>query len=522
LYSNIIFLSMPAKSETWLTDSKTMIILLNKSAIHNLPIFSLKRIIPDAKRQKNDHHPAPRKVQMKTVVKGGTLVMPSGIFRADLGIQDDKIAAISGSLPLEGARLVDASEAWIFPGGIDVHCHLPWPSKDILSGDDVTSGSRAAICGGVTTVIDFVIPELGETLTDAVERKITETDRGLYSDYCAHVCVREVSEENLAQIPALVQRGFISYKIFMAYQGFQLEDRDILRLMSAVKDAGGIVTVHAENGLLADRATRDQAANGHLALGYYPESRPVYCEEEAIQRILTYAAATRAPLHIHHVSSGAGARLIAKARRRGLDVTGETCPQYLMFNDQVYHAEGLPATYLVIAPPLRKPTDQEELWKALASGGLSMVATDHCPYTIAQKSAGIDNFTRVPGGTGGVETRWPVLFTESYVKGRLSLERLSAVWAANPARMFGLHPMKGSIAIGADADLIIVRPEAHTTLSIDHLHMNTDHTVYEGFQALGFPLTTLLRGQIVVQDGEPVGDPFGTLFTRSQNRFPVV
>lgn len=459
---------------------------------------------------------------MKTIVKGGTLVTPSGIHHADLGIENGKITSISGNLSTEEAQIVDADGAWVFPGGIDVHCHLPWPSRDIISGDDVVSGTRAAICGGVTTVIDFIIPEIGEDLISAVERKLGETERGIYADYCAHICIREANDKNLSQIPALVQKGFNSYKIFMAYQGFQLEDRDILAVMSAVKAAGGIVTVHAENGLLADRATRNLVAQGDLAVKFYPESRPVYCEEEAIQRIIAYAGATKTPLHIHHVSSGAGARLISKARREGLDVTGETCPQYLLFNEQAYYAEGLRATYLVIAPPLRKPADQEKLWKALSTGSLSMVATDHCPYTLAQKAAGIDDFTRVPGGSGGVETRWPLLFTECYVRGRLPLERLSAVWSANPARVFGLYPQKGSIAVGSDADLIIVRPAEHSNLSIDRLHMNTDHTVYEGFEVLGFPLTTMLRGSIVVRDGEPVGEPDGKVLARSQNRYPAL
>jgi len=458
---------------------------------------------------------------METIVKGGTLITPSGAYRADLGIQDGKIASISSNLPIDNAQVVDANEAWVFPGGIDVHCHLPWPSGDVISGDDVTTGTRAAICGGVTTVIDFIIPETGETLIDAVERKLAETDRGIYSDYCAHINIREVNDKNLSQIPDLVRQGFVSYKIFMAYQGFQLEDRDILRVLSAVKEAGGIVTVHAENGLLADQATQNLVANGNLAVNYYPESRPVYCEEEAIQRILTFAQATKTQLHIHHVSSGAGAQLVSNARRNGAKVTGETCPQYLVFNDQVYKAEGLPATYLVIAPPLRKPADQEELWKALTTGGLSMVATDHCPYTLAQKAVGKDDFTHVPGGAGGVETRWPILFTESYVRGRLSPERLAAVWATNPSRVFGLHPQKGSIAIGADADLIMVRPEQHSTLSIDSLHMNSDHTAYEGIEVVGFPLTTMLRGKIVVKDGDPVSEPVGKVVRRNQPGYPI-
>jgi len=456
---------------------------------------------------------------MKLIVKGGSCVAAGGMMRADIGIEEGRITALDVDLHSPGAEIVDASDCLIFPGGIDVHCHLPWPSGEIVSGDDVQSGTLAAIHGGVTTVIDFVIPDQGESLMAAVDRKIDETRQGLYCDYSAHVCIREVTEKTPAEISSLVKRGFISFKLFMAYEGFRLEDRDILRVMQAVKTAGGIVTVHAENGLLADRAATDLIDSNHRGVEYYGESRPAYCEHEAIDRILHYAAAVDVPLHIHHVSTGPGAEAIGRARRRGQRVSGETCPQYLLFNDNEYRAGGFAATYLVIAPPLRKESDQLNLWNALDHAALSVVATDHCPYSLAQKQTGVDDFTRIPGGSAGVETRWPLLFTHALRTGRLSPERLADVWSVNPAWIFGFHPRKAGLCIGADADLIIVNPERQSTLSAASLHMNTDCLPYEGWQVSGFPLTTLLRGQVIVRDGDLVSTPRGKIVPRIPPRY---
>jgi len=453
---------------------------------------------------------------MDLIVKGGILVTPSGSLRADMGIAGGKIAALAMDLESDGAHLMDATGHWIFPGGVDVHCHLPWPSKQVVSGDDVRNGTLAAVCGGVTTVLDFVIPELGEGLIEALERKLAETRRGLYADYSAHICIREATQANLAQILRLVERGFPSFKLFMAYEGFRWEDRDVLQVMEAVGAAGGILGVHAENGLLADRATRQLVTSGQVAPDRYPDSRPAYCEYEAVQRILQYADALGVALHIHHVSTEKGAAMVGAARQRGLDVSGETGPHYLLFTDEVYRAAGVEATYLVIAPPLRKAGDRAALWEALAADALSIVATDHCPYSRAQKAAGTTDFTRVPGGTAGVETRWPLLFTEGVATKRLTPERLAAVWALNPARRFGLYPRKGSLAVGADADLVIVDPERESRLSAAGLHMNTDYSVYEGKKVKGFPATTLLRGQVVACDGEPVGEPRGQVVFRGK------
>ena len=453
---------------------------------------------------------------MDLIVKGGRLFTPKGSFGADIGVADGRIVALAADLPVDGAKVLDATGRWVFPGGVDVHCHLPWPSRQVLSGDNVRSGTLAAICGGVTTLLDFVIPEPGEGLVEALDRKLEEAGRGLYADYGAHMCIREVTPANLAQISTLVERGFPSFKVFLAYEGFRLEDDQVLQVMEVVHAAGGILSVHAENGLLADRATRELVSQGLVSLDHYPASRPAICEHEAIGRCVHYAQAVGVPLHIHHVSTAQGAALVGRARRHGLDVSGETCPHYLLFTDEVYRAEGIEATYLVIAPPLRTPGDQEALWQALASDALSMVATDHCPYSRAQKAAGIADFTQVPGGTAGVETRWPLLFTEGVAAGRMTPERLAAVCAFNPARRFGLYPRKGSPAVGSDADLVVVDPHRESVISAAALHMHVDYSVYEGKPVKGFPLTTVLRGRVVAVDGQPVAEPSGQVILRDR------
>jgi dihydropyrimidinase len=454
---------------------------------------------------------------MDTIVTAGTLVTPAGSFVADVGIQDGRIAFIGKKLAAAHpmAQVIDAANKLVFPGGVDVHCHFPWPSQPEPSTDDVRSGTRAAICGGVTSVLDFVVPELGESLLTALDRKLEEVERGIFADYSAHIAVREATPQNLAQIPTLVDRGFPSFKVFMAYETLRLEDSDLLKVMHAVREAGGMLSVHAENGLLADRLTRELVAEGNTSLDHYGDSRPAVCEAEAINRVISYAETLHVPIHIHHVSTAAGARIIGLARRRGAPVSAETCPQYLTFTDDAYRAPGIEATYLIIAPPLRKETDRQYLWHALANDELSIVATDHCPYSLQQKRNGIDDFTKTPGGTAGVETRWPILFTHGLMQGRLTRERLAEVWAYNPAKRFGLYPRKGHLMVGADADMVIVDPTRSSVLSANSLHMNTDYSAYEGISVTGFPVTTILRGTVVVEDGDiPVESPRGTLLKR--------
>jgi dihydropyrimidinase len=296
----------------------------------------------------------------------------------------------------------------------------------------------------------------------------------------------------------------------MAYEGFRLPDRDLLRVMQAIAQAGGILGVHAENGLLADFLTQQLVDAGQTALENYPAARCPACEIEAIHRVLAYARLTRTRVHIHHVSTAEGAAMIGAAREEGLPVSGETCPQYLVFSDDDYRQDAVRAAHLVCAPSIKSSGDRDGLWQALASGSLSAVATDHCPYTRDQKEAHLDDFTAVPGGIPGVETRLPVVYTEGVRGGRLSLGRFVEVWATGPARLFGLYPQKGIIAVGSDADLVLLDPEQESVLSASALHMNSDCLPYEGREVYGVPATTILRGNVLVESGQlSAGEPQG-------------
>ncbi len=450
------------------------------------------------------------------LIRHGRCVNPSGAFEADVLVEGGQIVAIGTQLDGRVAKVIDAGGKLVLPGGIDVHVHLPWPTGNHISTDDFSSGTQAAACGGVTTVIDFVIPNEHERVANALERKLSADSQHAWVDFSYHVNLRGDIDKDLADVPGLVARGFPSFKVFMAYEGFWLPDPALLRVMQTVAGAGGLLGVHAENGLLADYLTADLAASGRTALSNYPRARDAQCEVEAIHRILCYAETLGARLHVHHVSTASGAELIGAARRRGVAVTGETCPQYLLFTDDAYRGDLRRAAHLVCAPPIRTAADQAALWRALESDSLSMVATDHCPYTRQQKEANLQDLRQVPGGMGGVETRLPLVYSEGVVKGRLTLERFVETWATAPARAFGLYPRKGIIAAGSDADLVILDPEAQGTLCASALHMNTDCLAYEGWPVHGWPVTTILRGEVLVEAGRLVAlRPGGALVRRS-------
>ena len=449
------------------------------------------------------------------LVKGARCVNPGGGFEADLLVEHGRIVAIGQDLAAEAGTVIDARGKVVLPGGIDVHVHMPWPTGDTISTDDFASGTRAAAHGGVTTVLDFVIPDERQDLVEALEGKLAEAQGAAWVDFGLHVNVRGEVESKVAAIPELVNRGFPSFKVFMAYEGFRLDDADLLRVMRTIARTGGLLQVHAENGLLADYLTQELVSEGSTALGNYPRSRLAVCEIEAIHRVLTYATATGTRVHVHHVSTAQGAELIGKARAEGLAVSGETCPHYLLFTSEDYSREPRQAAKLVCAPTIKTAQDRDGLWRALASGALSIVATDHCPYTKAQKEAHLDDFTQVPGGMGGVETRLPLLYTEGVLRGRLSLNRFVEVWSTEPSRVFGLFPRKGVIAVGSDADLVILDPDRESVLRAADLHMNTDCCSYEGWQVRGFPVTTILRGQVLVEDGHTAMEqPSGQLVQR--------
>lgn len=440
-------------------------------------------------------------------ILNGTLVTADDAIKADLAISSGKFAAIGDGF--EAASTIDASEKLVLPGAIDPHVHLEMPIGSTQSSDDWRSGTIAAACGGTTTVIDFVEPEDDQTLAEALTSR-RELAAGCSAiDYGLHMTITNAQAATLAQIPGIVAAGCPSFKTYTIYEGFRLNDDELLSVLETVRLAGGWVLVHAENSAIIAMGQKQLLADGKTGPENHPISRPAIAEVEAIQRTLALAETADASIYIVHISTAGGIEALCTARRRGVSASGETCTQYLMLTDERYDAEGFEAAKYVCSPPLRGEDDRQRLWKALSDHELDIVATDHCPFFFeGQKDLGRDDFTHIPGGMPGIESRLALLYTFGVRTGKISLSRWVETCSTAAAKIFGLYPRKGSLEIGADADLVIFDPSLEVTLSSKILHESVDYTPYEGQQLTGYPLTTIARGEVLYTDGEFVG-PLG-------------
>jgi dihydropyrimidinase len=453
---------------------------------------------------------------VELVIHGGTCINAGDHFEADLVIDHGKIVQIGWDMGLVAQQSIDARGKLVLPGVVDTHVHLPWPSAAYNSTDDYLSGTKAAACGGVTTIVEYVVPDESGRLIPALEERKANAEHQAYVDYSFHMIIRRVTPETLQDMAEIVRQGFTSFKVYTAYQGFQLGDADILNVLQTARGLGALTCFHAEDGSLVNAATEQLAELGHTAVRYYSEAHPRAADVEGVHRILTYARYLDAPIHIVHVNTAEGARMIAEARTAGQTVTGETCPHYLMFNEDIYRSGTGEAAYFVLAPAIREERDRIALWHAITVGSLQTIATDHCPYTSQQKTGGGDDFRRVPGGAGGVETSLRLLYTYGVRGGQFSWEKLVEVMCTNPARLFRLYPQKGTIAVGSDADLVIYDPTREYKIEGTKLHSNTDHSIYQDIPVWGNVVATILRGQVVAKDGELSDDrPKGTLLQRS-------
>ena len=438
------------------------------------------------------------------LIKNGICVNPSGEFQADIAISEGKIVHIGQAIDLTAERVVDATGQYVMPGIIDTHVHLPWPSSAFDSVDDYTSGSVAAMCGGVTTIIEYVVPDESGRILPALDKQMASAESASYVDFAFHAILRKITPQTLKEMEKTVAKGITSFKIYTAYSGFQLGDEDILTILRKCKDLGALVCFHAEDGVIVNTATEWLAQNKKTDIQYYPEAHPAAADVSATYRVITYAKYLGARIHIVHVNTGAAATMIGEANREGWFITGETCPQYLMFTEDVFRTGKPEANYFVLAPCMRTESDRLTLWQALDSNELQMVATDHCPYTSAQKLENVGDFRKIPGGAGGIETSLPILYTYGAEQGRLSISRLVEVMSTNPAKIFNLFPRKGIITVGSDADLITYNPNNETRIDAGKLHSKTDHTIYEGLKVKGQLTRTILRGEVVSENGEPV------------------
>lgn len=441
-----------------------------------------------------------------TVIHGGTLITPTQVLSADLAIADGKIAAIGENLA--GAATIDAAGRYVLPGAIDPHVHLEMPVGPTQSSDDWRSGTIAAACGGTTTVIDFVEPANGQRLMDALEQRVRQARGRAAVDFGLHMTLTDDREGTLDQLPELIHAGCTSFKTYLTYAGFRLGDLELLHILESVHRLHGLVMVHAENDAIITYLTARLLAEGKTAPGYHGMARPAIAEAEAVQRALILAEAVQSPVYIVHISTAAGAQAVSAARARGLPAYGETCPQYLLLTDAEYQRAGFEGAKFVCSPPLRKAGDNQALWDALGAGTLQTVGTDHCPFFFAgQKELGRNDFSLIPGGLPGIESRLALLHSFGVQANRLTLQRWVEVCCTAPARIFGLFPRKGVLRVGSDADLVLFDPRTEKKISIQTLHENVDYTPYEGLILRGAPQTVILRGKTIVENGAYIGEP---------------
>ena len=457
-------------------------------------------------------------------IRGGTLVTAADRFKADIGVRDGQIVAIAEAI--EGAaEEIDATGLLVLPGGIDAHVHLDQPTSDgTVMADGFESGTRSAAAGGNTTVLPFALQVKGRSLRDCVMEYHAKAEGKCHTDVSFHLIVSDPTPQVLGQeLPALVRDGYTSFKVFMTYDDLVLNDAELLEVFDVARRERALVMVHAEGYDAIKYMTRRLEEEGKTAPYYHAEAHAEVAEREATHRAISHAQLTDVPVVIVHVSGRDPMEQIQWARRRGMKVYAETCPQYISLTK--HDLEGLNMDFegakYVCSPPPRDADGQKAIWEGLRDGTFDLFSSDHCPfYFEAEGNIGKDNpkartsFKWVPNGIPGVETRLPILFSEGVSKGRISLERFVALTSTNPARLYGLYPKKGALAVGADADITLWDPEQRGTIAQAALNHGSDYTPYEGMEITGWPVRTLLRGRTIARDGRPVGAPAGGYLAR--------
>lgn len=437
---------------------------------------------------------------MKLIIKHGKIVTSAKIFIGDILCVDGVISKIGEVLDSSKVdQTIDASGYLIFPGGIDPHVHMHLPSNAGFSSDDFYSGSKAALYGGTTTIIDFVTPKKGQSLISALEERKKEAKKSLI-DYSFHVSPIEWKSTTKEEIRICIQeKGITSFKMYMAYKSsIGLEDKDIYKVMKAVGKYGGIVTMHCEMGDEIEILRKSFAKNGQLSPKYHPLSRPAKMESKAVKVAIELAEKSNCPLYIVHVSSKKSLKDIKKAQKRGQKVYAETCPQYLFLNDSKYSGNFEETAPFVMSPPLRKPKDNISLWKSIINNEIQTIGTDHCPFMMNQKKKGKNDFRKIPNGAGGVEHRMALLFTHGVLEGKISLNEFVKLTSTNAAKIFGLYPQKGEIAVGSDADFVIWDQNQKNEISAKSHKQNCDSNIYEGIKTIGSPRYVIRKGQVVI------------------------
>lgn len=444
-----------------------------------------------------------------TLIKNGNVVTAVDNYFADVLIEDGKIAIIGNKLTMEADRTIDASGMLVIPGGIDPHTHMELPFGGTSASDDFRTGTIAAAHGGTTTIIDFAVQYHGESLIQAVDNWHKKAEGKTAIDYGFHLITTDLPDQRVPEMRQLISEGVMSFKMFMAYPGvFLVDDATIFRAMKNAANAGGLICMHAENGIVINEIIKHALAEGKTAPKYHALTRPTKAEAEGVHRAIAIAEMADAPVYIVHLSCADALEEVREARDKGIPAYAETCPQYLFLDYSLYEREGFEGAKWVMTPPLREKWNQDKLWQGLQGNDLQVISTDHCPFCFKeQKELGRDDFTKIPNGGPGVEHRMSLIYNGGVTGGKISLNRFVELTSTSAAKLFGLFPRKGTIAVGSDADIVIFDPNEEMTLSVETHHMNVDYSAYEGMKVRGVTKTVLSRGRVVIDNGKYVGKP---------------
>lgn len=445
---------------------------------------------------------------MKKIIKNGTVITAADTYKADILIENEKIALIGQDLSDSSAEVIDAQGHYIFPGAIDPHTHLEMPFGGTVSKDDFETGTIAAAHGGTTTVIDFCLTDKGKPLQNSIDQWHAKSREKAVIDYSFHLMIGEMNDDVLGQLPSVIEdEGITSFKVFMAYKNvFQADDGTLFRTLEEAKKLGALVMVHAENGDVIEHLVNKALEAGQTDPIYHALTRPPEAEGEATGRAAELTGLADSQLYVVHVTCEEAVEAIAKARKKGYNVTGETCPQYLVLDQSYLEKPNFEGAKYVWSPPLREKYHQEVLWNALKTGDLQTLGSDQCSFDFkGQKDLGKGDFTKIPNGGPIIEDRVSILFSEGVKKGRISLNEFVDITSTKIAKTFGLFPQKGTVSVGADADLVIFDPNIERTISVETSHMAADYNPFEGMKVTGQPVSVFSRGDFVIRDKEFVG-----------------
>lgn len=455
---------------------------------------------------------------MKYLFKNGTVVSGRGTRRADVLVENEKILQVGRNLSDPLARAIDVTGKLLMPGFIDAHTHFDLDVCNTTTVDDFDSGTKSAIRGGTTTIVDFACPNKGESLHHGLDLWHRKADGKCWCDYGFHMTIDDWNAEIEKEIDDMYAAGISSFKMYMTYPAMMIGDEAMYKALKKLKEKGGICGVHCENSGVINALIEERKAAGEMGVSSHPETRPDFLEAEAVSRLLRIAQAVDIPVVIVHLTNAATLAEVTAARRRGQKVYVETCPQYLVLDDSVYYNEDFSrAARYVCAPPLRKPEDCRALWAGLRKGDIQTISTDHCAFTLAQKDAGRGDFTKIPGGLPGVEARGELVYSFGVTTRKISLATMCKVLSENPAKLYGMFPRKGVIAPGADADIVVYDPQADHILRAEDMVSRAGYTPYEGFVTHGSVSQVWLRGKLMVENGHVIGEQEGQYIVRGKS-----